>query len=409
MKHKPSMGRGTRLVLKSLFILIVFSVGVGIGNGRLQVGSLSDVARQHRPGDVQSVQHDLPNNLDFSSVEDLYDQLRQKFYGQLDVNKLMDGMKSGLVSAVGDPYTEFMNADTAKDFDSQLNGTFSGIGAELTKDAQGNIVVVSPISGYPADKAGIKSKDIIAEVNGNSTAGMSITDVVSAIHGPAGTDVKLKIVRGQSQVLDLTITRAQITIPSVESKMLDGSIGYLKISRFGDDTAQLATQAADDFKQKGAKGIVLDLRGNPGGTVDAAVDVSSLWLDTDQTVFQAKRDGKVIKTYKATGKNPLKGVSTVVLIDQGSASASEITAGALRDNGDAKLYGTKSYGKGSMQEVVDLGGGNILKVTIAKWFTPHGVNIDKEGITPDTKVKITDADSKAHRDPQLDAATQALR
>lgn len=408
MSKRPSMGRGTTLVLKSLCALIIFSVGVGIGNGTLQLGRLSEIARRHDPGDVRSVQHDLPNNLDYSSVEDLYDQLRQKYAGQLDLQKLMDGLKTGLVSAAGDPYTEYMNADTAKDFNSQLNGTFSGIGAELTKDAHGSIVVVSPISGYPADKAGIKSKDIIAEVDDNSTTGKSITDVVSAIHGPAGTSVKLKIVRGQSQVLDLTITRAQITIPSVESKV-DGTIGYLKISRFGDDTAQLATQAATEFKQKGVTGVVVDLRGNPGGTVDAAVDVSSLWLDAGQTVFQAKRDGKVIETYRAAGNNILKDIRTVVLIDQGSASASEITAGALRDNGDATLYGVKSYGKGSMQEVIDLGGGNILKVTIAKWFTPHGVNIDKEGITPDTKVKITDADIRAHRDPQLDAARRALR
>lgn len=393
-------------MLKGLFVLFIFTAGIGIGNGHLHVPRLSDLVRR-QTGDVQSVQHGLPNDLDYSSVEDVYDQLRQKYAGQLDVTKLMDGLKSGLVSAAGDPYTEYMNADTAKDFNSQLNGTFSGIGAELTKDSQGNVVVVSPISGYPAEKAGIKSKDVIAEVNGNSTTGMSVTDVVSAIHGPAGTTVKLKIVRNQSQVLDLTITRAQITIPSVESKV-EGSIGYLKISRFGDDTAQLAKQAADEFKQKGVTGVVVDLRGDPGGTVDAAVDVSSLWLDAGQTVFQAKRDGKVIQTYRATGENSLKGIPTVVLIDQGSASASEITAGALRDNGDAKLYGTKSYGKGSMQEVVDLGGGNILKVTIAKWFTPHNVNIDKEGIKPDVEVKITDADIKAHRDPQLDAAKQAL-
>lgn len=408
MNNKPPMGRGTALLLKGLFVLIVFSAGLGIGNGTLHVGGFSDLVRRHKPGDVQSVQHDLPNDLDYRSVEDVYDQLRQKYAGQLDLNKLMDGLKTGLVNAAGDPYTEYMNADTAKDFNSQLNGTFSGIGAELTKDAQGNIVVVSPISGYPADKAGIKSKDIIAEVDGNSTTGMSVTDVVSAIHGQAGTAVKLKIVRGQNQVLDLTVTRAEITIPSVESKV-EGTIGYLKISRFGDDTAQLATQAANTFKQKNVTGIVLDLRGNPGGTVDAAVDVSSLWLDADQTVFQAKRDSKVIQTYRATGGNILKGIPTVVLIDQGSASASEITAGALRDNGDAKLYGTKSYGKGSMQEVIDLGGGNILKVTIAKWFTPHDVNIDKEGITPDVKVAISDADIKAQRDPQLDAAKQALQ
>ena len=407
MKNNKTMGGGARFILKFGVLLIVFTAGIGIGNGRLQFGGFSDLVRR-TTGDQTSIQKTVPENLDFTSVEKVYDALRQNFDGQLDEAKLMDGLKSGLASAAGDPYTEFMNADAAKDFDNQLDGTFSGIGAELSKDAQGNISIISPISGYPADKAGLKPKDIIAEIDGASTYGMTVSDAVNKIRGTTGTKVKLKIVRNQDQVLDFEITREQITIPSVESKTLDGNIGYIKISRFGEDTTELATQAADKFKAAGVKGIVLDVRGNPGGLVTSAVDVSSLWLDQGKTVLEEKRDNKVVKTYRATGKNPLKGIPTTVLINEGSASASEIVSGALRDNGAAKLIGEKSYGKGSVQTVIKLGDGSVLKVTIGRWYTPNGINITKEGLKPDTEVKLSDDDAKNQRDPQLDAARAAL-
>lgn len=407
LKQQNTMSKGTRVALSLGLLFIVFTAGIGIGNGRLHVPRLSELA-QRQVGAPSSVQKNLPSNLDYQSVEKVYDELRQNYDGQLDQTKLLDGLKSGLAAATGDPYTEYMNVSAAKDFNSQLDGTFSGIGAELSKDADGNLVVISPISGYPADKAGLKPKDVVAEIDGTSTAGMTVSDAVSKIRGETGSKVKLKIVRNQSQVLDLEITREQITIPSVESKTLDGNIGYIKISRFGDDTTELATKAANDLKAKGVKGVVVDVRGDPGGLLDSAVDVASLWLDQGKTVLLEKRDGKVTKTYRATGKNPLKGVPTIVLINDGSASASEILAGALHDNGVAQLYGEKSYGKGSVQRVIDLGDSSVLKVTIAKWFTPNDININKEGIKPDSEVKLSDDDAKNQRDPQLDAAKKAL-
>ena len=197
--------------------------------------------------------------------------------------------------------------------------------------------------------------------------------------------------------------REEINIPSVESKIIDGNIGYMKIIRFGDDTAELARKAADQFKADGVKRVILDLRGNPGGYLDASVDVSSLWMQ-DKIVLTERRDGVIIKTYKTRGSSPLLGIPTVVLIDEGSASASEITAGALRDNNAATLIGVKSFGKGSVQQPQNLDNGGILKVTIARWFTPNGKNIDKQGIQPDKKVEISEEDIKAGRDPQLDAA-----
>lgn len=408
MNKKPTMSRLSKSVLTFGLLFVVFAFGVGIGNGRIRFGRLSELA-QRQTGTPSSVQKNLPQDLDYQSVEKVYDQLRQNFDGQLDQTTLLDGLKSGLAAAAGDPYTEYMSVDAAKDFNNQLDGTFSGIGAELSKDADGNIIVISPISGYPADKAGLKPKDVIAEIDGTSTAGMTVSDAVTKIRGETGTQVKLKIVRNQSQVLDLEITREQITIPSVESKTLDGNIGYIKISRFGEDTTQLVTVAAEKFKAAGIKGVVVDVRGDPGGLLDSAVDVASLWLEQGKTVLLEKRDGKITKTYRATGKNPLKDVPTIVLINDGSASASEILAGALHDNGVARLFGEKSFGKGSVQRVIELGDGSVLKVTIAKWFTPNDVNINKEGIKPDTEVKLSDDDAKNQRDPQLDAAQSALR
>jgi carboxyl-terminal processing protease len=385
----------------SLAVMLIFLSGFGIGSGRI-VLNRDQLLRK-------SIQKNLPANLDYSSVEQVYDTLKRDYDGQLDNQKLLDGLKAGLAASTGDPYTEYMNKDAAKDFNEQLSGIFSGIGAELGKDEQGNIVVIAPIAGFPAEKAGLKPKDIVVEVDGKSTAGQSIGDAVGKIRGPKGTNVKLKVVRNKAQELNFDITREQISIPSVESKILDGNIGYIKVSRYGEDTAVLTTKAADDFKQKNVKGVILDVRGNPGGLLDAAVSVSSLWLDPGKTILQEKRDGLIIRTYKAKGTPTLKGIPTVVLINEGSASASEITAGALHDNNVAKLIGVKSFGKGSVQQLEQLGDGSVLKVTIARWYTPNGININKDGIKPDTEVKISDDEAKAKKDPQLDAAIKQLQ
>lgn len=393
-QKKLSNIKWLKISLITLILFTVFSFGYGLGSGNITLGS------------KQSSQNSkLPNNLNFTSVEQVYDLLRKNYDGKLDQAKLIEGMKKGMVNAVGDPYTEFMTAEQTKEFSQELNGTFSGIGAELGKDGDA-IVIVAPISGYPAEKAGLKSKDIIAEIDGQSTYGLSVSEAVKKIRGPEGTEVKLRIIRDKKEDLSFTIKRENITIPSVESKMLDGSIGYIKISRFSDDTVSLARKSAEDLKQQGAKSMILDVRGNPGGLLDSAVGVSSIWLPNGKTVLQEKRDGVVVKTYTASGNPVLEGVPTIVLIDEGSASASEIVAGALKDNGAAKLLGVKSYGKGSVQSVEDLPDGSSLKVTIARWYTPGGRNIDKEGIEPDNKVEQTNNPAE---DVQLQAAQNELK
>ena len=302
-----------------------------------------------------------------------------------------------------------MTAEEAKDFDSQLNGTFVGIGAELSKDEQGNIVIISPISGFPAEKAGLKPKDIIIEINDKPTSGISVSEAVKQIRGEENTTVKLKIVRDKAKELTFDITRAKITIPSVTSKMLDGNIGYIKIARYSEDTVELTTKAAQEFKNKNVKGVILDVRSDPGGLLDAAVKVNSLWLPQGKMILQEKRDTLIIKNYKAVGDPILLGIPTVVLINEGSASASEITAGALHDNKVATLIGVKSYGKGSVQQLEKFSDGSLLKVTIARWFTPAGININKEGVKPDIEVKLSDEDTKAGKDPQLQAAIDSLK
>lgn len=397
-KPKSKKRGGFRLGLfRTATLLIVFILGVGVGNSAL-LGNFKRSSTQNAS---------LPDNLDYASVEAIYDQLRQSYDGDLQQDALLDGLKQGLAKATGDPYTEYFNAKDAKEFDDELNGSFTGIGAELGKDASGTIQVISPIPGFPAEKAGLKAKDLIIEVDATSTTGFSISEAVSKIRGEANTTVKLKVVR-DGEELNFEIKRAQITVPSVKSEILPGNIGLLTISRFGPDTAQLARDAATSFKQTGVKGVILDLRSNPGGYLDKSVSVSSLWLDKSQKVLLEKQDGQVVKTFYASGNPVLKGIKTVVLINEGSASASEITAGALKDNNAATLIGSKSYGKGSVQQPIDLAGGAIIKITTAHWFTPSGKGIDRSGLEPDQKVERSDDDFKNNRDPQKDAAIQTL-
>ncbi|GAC1392566.1 MAG: hypothetical protein NVSMB46_08810 [Candidatus Saccharimonadales bacterium] len=390
-----TIGKFSRIISVVVLCAFIFALGVQVGNGKLVINT--------HPFKSKTVSSNLPQELDYASVQKVYDTIRSEYDGKLDSTQLMDGLKHGLAEATGDPYTTYFSAKEAKNFNDQLNGTFSGIGAELSKDTQGNLIVVSPIAGFPADKAGLKPKDIIAGINSKSTTGLSIDAAVTMIRGPKNTEVKLLVIRNGQQV-NISIIRDDIKIPSVNSKILDNNIGYLQISQFSSDTTELATKAALQFKQSNVKGIILDMRGDPGGLLDAAVNISSLWLPEGKTVLQEKRDDVVVNNYKANGNSPLQGIPTVVLMNGGSASASEITAGALRDNNAAILLGEKSFGKGSVQQIIDLKDGSEVKVTIAHWFTPNGKTINKTGLQPDQVVTISDDDIKNARDPQKDAA-----
>lgn len=347
------------------------------------------------------------SSLDYSSVDEAYETLVSNYDGELDETKLIDGLKKGLAEATEDPYTEFFTSEESKAFDEQLSGAFTGIGAELGKENNA-IVVVAPIKGFPAEKAGLKAKDIIIKIDDEDALSLSITDAVKKIRGEKGTTVKLSILRGAEQ-LEFTITREEIKIPSVEYEVLDGNIGYIRISRFSDDTNNLVEEAAQDFKSKNVKSVLVDLRNNPGGYLEQSIQIASHWVESGKTIVTEKRSGKVIKTHAAVSGQEFKGMKTVVLINEGSASASEILAGALKDYGLAKLVGVKSYGKGSVQEIDKLSGGSSIKVTIARWFTPNDKNIDKEGIEPDVKVEISVDQAKVGEDPQKAKALELLR
>lgn len=393
------MVSGAKIVGIIALVIVVFVSGVGIGNGTIQFGT--SLSNQNK---------DLPADLDYSSVERLYDELKVNYDGRLKVQELLDGMKAGLAEASGDPYTVYLNTKEAEEFNKQLSGTlFSGIGAELGQDANKNLIIVAPIAGFPAAKAGLRPQDIVVAIDGKSTEGMSTEEAVTKIRGPKGTKVKLGVVRDRKDELSFTITREDIKVPSVKHEILDGNIGYLQITQFSDDTSRLAARAAEEFKGKKVKGVVLDLRGNPGGLLTASVEIASLWLPTGKTVLQERRGGVVTSTLTASGDALLEGVPTAVLIDAGSASASEIVAGALKDNDAATLFGVQSYGKGSVQHVQDLPGGSQLKVTTSRWHRPNGQNIDKKGVAPDTEVKMTNEDYENKRDPQKDAAINFIK
>jgi carboxyl-terminal processing protease len=389
------LSRGLTLVL----VLIIFAAGVGTGNGRLGVL----LHRNYAPASG-----DLPNNLDYSSVNAVYQSLKENYNGKLTADQLTDGLKHGLAEATKDPYTVYFTSKEAQDFNSELNQSLTGIGAQLEQETDKSIVVVSPLAGSPAEAAGLKALDIVSQVDGKSTAGLSLNEVVKEIRGKKGTAVKLQVVRDKANLMEFTITRDDIKVPSVTSKILDNNIGYMQISSFSDNTTLLAQQAADKFAAAHVKGIILDLRDDGGGYLDAAVSVSSLWLPKDQLIMQEKRGSVVTNTYQAAGGNELHNIPTVVLVNGGSASASEITTGALHDNKAAYVIGEKSYGKGVVQSLINFKDGAQLKVTIASWYRPDGENINHKGINPDKTVKQSDADTANKVDTQLEAAKTYL-
>ena len=336
--------------------------------------------------------------LDTEVMKEAYRQLAANYDGDLDANKLSDGAARGMVKAVGDDYTTFLDKEEAAEFNKSLNGEVSGIGAEIgVRNLQPTVLRV--LDDSPAKKAGLKTGDIFVAVNGTSVAGETASGVADKVTGEAGTTVKLTMRRG-SESLDFSITRAQISDPSVRWSVSD-DVGVLTISRFDDNTGSLARKAAKEFIDKGVKSVIVDLRNNGGGYLTAAQEVASLWLDSGKTVVTEKSRGQVTETVKASGNPTLKGKKTIVLVNGSSASASEIVAGALKDYQAAILVGEKTFGKGTVQKVINLSDDRILKVTVARWYTPQDRNITKEGIQPNQTVKMSQDDNNAGRDPQM--------
>lgn len=339
--------------------------------------------------------------IDLSSVQKTYQELIANYDGKLDTQKLIYGANRGLVEAAGDPHTTYMDPDETKEFDKSLSGQIGGgIGAEIGL-RNNKPTIIKPLENSPAQKAGIKAGEAIVKVNDEASSDWSVEKVVSKIRGEVGTSVKLTLLSG-SQTREVSVVRQNIVSPAVESE-IDGEIGILKVNRFGDDTVSLSRKYASEFVDKGVKKVILDLRNNPGGTVGAAQGLLGIWLD-NQIAMTERRGSEIVKTLRTTGTPILGNMKTVVLINGNSASASEITAGALREYGKATLVGQKSYGKGSVQIVLGLPGGSQMKVTEARWYTPKGKNIDKTGIEPDVKVDLSSDDVNNNVDPQMDKA-----
>lgn len=343
--------------------------------------------------------------LDLRTVQKTYQELKANYDGELDAGKLIDGASRGLVEAAGDQYTVFMDKKEAEDFSKDLSGEIGGgIGAEIgVRNDRPTIIRV--LAGNPAEKAGVKAGDIVASVNDQPAASWNAEKTAGEVRGEVGTTVKLGVVR-DGELKEFTIKRENVTNPSVQSRIENG-IGILTVSRFDTETGLAARRAAESFKQQNVKGVVLDLRGNGGGYIDAAQDLAGLWLD-DKVVVSEKTNGKTTDELKSSKDSLLAGTPTVVLVNGSSASASEIVAGALQDYKVATLVGEKTFGKGTVQKLLDLGGGTQLKVTVARWYTPNGKNITKEGIAPDQAVELTAEDVDAGKDPQLDTALAKL-
>lgn len=391
-------------ILIAVSIIAAFGIGFAAGEGRVKLAS----------GKIEITKGNVPNgSADYSLLWDALDLVNSKYVDRpLDQQQLLYGAIQGLVSATKDPYTTFFNPDDAKKFKEQLSGSFTGIGAEIgMKNEQ--IVVVAPLEDTPASKAGLLAGDLILEIDGVSTQGTTVEQAVSKIRGPAGTVVKLNVLhKGKEAAVDVSITRAKIEIKSVklETKEFNGTkIAVIKINQFGDDTKGLLDGSIENIVKGNYSGIVVDLRNNPGGYLETAVSTISNWIDPGQIAVKEIGFGNSEDDYKTEGVPRLKGIKTVILVNEGSASASEIVAGALQDYKVATLVGNKTFGKGSVQELSEMKDNSEIKITVAKWFTPKGRGIDRTGLEPDIKVDLTEDDIKNQKDPQMDKALELLK
>lgn len=325
----------------------------------------------------------------------------------LDDVILMRGAIEGMLAATGDKHTSYMDPQTYEQANAEMEGSYTGIGAWVNTSGE-FVEIVSPMKGSPAEEAGLKPKDIVIAVNGQDVSGTAGDIVLQSILGPAGEVVVLTIRRGD-EVFDVSITRRVINIPVVEYEMLEGDIAYIALYTFNDKAVEQVSNALDNLMPQNPKGLIFDLRDNGGGYLYASIEIASMFIKDGVILYEEYGDG-TRDTYKASGKVKAADVPMVVLINAGSASASEIVAGALQDRGRAKLLGTVSYGKGSVQSWIDLSdneGG--VRITIARWLTPNGNQIAEIGLTPDIEVAISDADIEAKRDPQRDAAIEYLQ
>lgn len=349
--------------------------------------------------------------LDFSLFWKTWDLLKEKHVNKesLDAQKLVYGAIKGMLQATGDPYTNFFDPEEAKSFSEDLEGSFEGIGAEL--GVKENILtVITPLDESPAQKAGLRAGDKIIKIGDQSTLDISIYAAVDLIRGKKGTEVKLTIFReGEDDAKEISIIRETIEVKSVKLEIVENNIALLRINKFGEKTSQEFDAAMNQLIKKEAKGIILDLRNNPGGFLESSVKIASRLMPRGKSVVIEEDSNGKKETIFTYGGDKLSGLPMVILVNEGSASASEILAGALQDGLQIPVIGQKTFGKGSVQELINLSGGSSIKITVAKWMTPNGNYIMEKGINPDIEVKLSKEDYTDNKDPQLDKAKEVLR
>jgi len=398
-------------MLKKLFkyvglSFLILLIAVGLVYGGFYWGSTE--AQKHVINITDSRQI---INSDFSIFWKAVQLIKDKYYNIKDVKDqdLLYGAIRGVAGALGDPYSVFFKPSDAKKFAEDINGTFGGIGAEIGI-RNNQLMIISPLKGNPAEAAGLKALDQILKIDDTLTNDLIIDEAVKLIRGEPGTQVKLLIFRnGWKEAKEFIITRQTIVVPTLDWEMKSGGILYIHLYNFNTNASPLFGEAVFSGMLKGARGMILDLRNNPGGFLEVAVDIAGWFLHRGDVVVQEKFQSGERKLLKANGNEVLAEAPMVILVNSGSASASEILAGALRDKRHLTIIGEKTFGKGTVQEVNDLEDGSALKVSIAEWLTPNGLEINKKGIEPDIEVKMTDDDVANNRDPQLDKALEVIR
>jgi carboxyl-terminal processing protease len=365
---------------------------------------------EHSPNVSVQAQSNQPENTDelFMPFWEAWTLLHENYVDPLDDESLMEGALTGMVNAVGDPHTDYMDPETFARMNESMSGAYEGIGATVRQDtATGGLELISIMMGSPAEAAGLRAGDQIVEVDGEDITALSQDQIISMVRGPAGTTVLLGILRlNEPAVMEFEVTRARISVPSVAYEILEGDIGYLRLGQFEFGSDQAMRDALEEMDANNLNGLILDVRGNPGGYLTTAVDVASAYIS--EGVILIERSPDLEYEHMARGNAIAPDVPMVILVDQGSASASELIAGALQDQGRATVVGTPTFGKGSVQTWRELSNGGGVRITISRWYTPNGNSVSEVGIVPDVAVSYT-PDELDGTDNQLQAAIQVLQ
>ncbi len=409
------------MIQRHTFIIsLILTLAIGVGSGIIYEGKHLSQKNSNKNQILVNRFENEPDGIDFGLFWDVWDIIQNQYVDRsdLDSQTLVYGAIEGLLGSLDDPYTVFFPPKENEAFNESIKGEFAGVGIEIGI-RQKNLTVISPIQGTPGEQAGIRALDTITAIDGKSTDGIALHEAVEQIRGKRGTNVVLTIYRKSfDSPKDFTIARDTIKIPAARLTILDNEkynigpeekIGHLQIFTFNQNVDKEFKEAADKATDRGVTRLILDLRNNPGGLLDSSINIASYFIDPDNDVVIERFGNGSENIFKSTRNGQLKDMKLIILINGGSASASEILAGALRDQKNVVIVGEQSFGKGSVQQVNDLKGKTSIKVTIAKWLTPNGISINENGLAPDLEIERTVDDINNNLDPQLDKAVELIK